>query len=319
MAQPSEKVKTLQGILTALLLIPLSYYIFTHKSDLAVIFEISWASATILVMLVVITSFFNAAQNAVLIRSFGTPLSNLESFGLSNISALINIVVPQGLTITKAVYLKQRYGVSYSRFSALFLGLLVVFISIGALLLTFTNTFAALQNLNVPWILWFGCVLGIGSSLLFAFSLPKHIFGKFGKAGVVLESFLDGWNQIRVNRVCLLKASLWQVMIFIGSGISLAIAYQSIGSKISIVVGISLAILISFSNLLSIIPGNLVIQEVIYGYLSYTLGLPFVHGVIVSALMRAVSLLVTLAMAPLSWYFLFFRHRIKVVFSPTKD
>ena len=60
-----------------------------------------------------------------------------------------------------------------------------------------------------------------------------------------------------------------------------------------------------------IIPGNFGIQEVICGYFLSLSGLSFVQGVAVSSLVRAVGLVITLALAPLSWYFLFFRERIK--------
>jgi uncharacterized membrane protein YbhN (UPF0104 family) len=307
LTEQQKSTRNWKAILTLLLLIPFGYYVFLNKSDFAVLLDVGTTNLVFLSILIILTSFFNAAQNAILIRSLGTPLSNLESFGLSNLSALVNIIIPQGLTITKAVYLKQRHAVPYSKFSALFLGLLVVFLFIGALLMALTNTVAALQGIEVPKILWLSSLIGVGSSLLFFFEIPKHRFGKLGKVGTLLASFSDGWSAIRSNRSCLLKACLWQLAIFISSGISLTMAYYSIGIKISPLLGISLAILISFSSLLSIIPNNLGIQEVVYGYLSYVSGLLFVQGVVISTLMRAVALLVTLAIAPLSWYFLLFR------------
>ena len=319
MTQQPKNTRKVKAILTAFLLIPFGYYVFLNKGDFAVLLGISGANFVFLFILIIMTSFFNASQNAVLIRSLGTPLSNLESFGLSNISALVNVIVPQGLTITKAVYLKQRYAVSYSRFSALFLGLLVVFFFVGALLMIIANTVATLQGIEIPKILWLGSVLGAGSSLLFFLDIPKYASGKLGKVSVLLGNFSDGWNEIRSNKVCLMKACLWQVAIFTSSGISLTIAYYSIGIKISPILGISLAVFISFSNLISIIPSNFGIQEVIYGYLSYMSGLLFIQGVVISALMRAVALLVTVVIVPFSWYFLLFRQRIKIHFpSQTK-
>ena len=307
-----KNARNLQAILTALVLIPFGYYVYLNKSDFEVLLEISGVNLAFLSTLIIVTSFFNAAQNAVLIRSLGTPFSDLESFGLSNISALVNFIIPQGLSITKAIYLKQRHAISYSRFSALFLGLLVVFLFIGALFMVLTNTVAALQGIEVPKILWLGSLLGVVPSLLFFFDIPKQAFGKLGKVGMLLGSFSDGWKEIRSNKTCLMKACLWQIAIFISSGIGVTVAYRSIGIKIDPFLGISLAVFISFSNLLAIIPGNFGIQEVVYGYLSYVSGLLFVQGVVISTLMRAIALFVTLAIAPFSWYFLFFRQRIKI-------
>jgi uncharacterized membrane protein YbhN (UPF0104 family) len=290
----------------------IGYYAYAHKSDFEALLKISKKDFFYLSTFIFFTSFFNAAQNAVLIRSLGVPFSNLESFGLSNLSALVNLIVPQGVTVTKAVYLKHRYAVSYSKFSALFLGLLVIFLLVGALLMALTNLIAMIQGIVVPVLLWLGPIVGVASSLLFLWDFPKKYSERLGKLGLLIENFSDGWKEIRSNRPYLIQACLWQIAIFVSSGIAVTLAYQSIGIGINPVLGTSLAVFISFSNLVAIIPGNFGIQETVYGYLTYLSGLAFVQGVVISALMRAVSLLITFLLAPFSWYFLFYRHGIKL-------
>lgn len=288
------------------------FYIYSNKSDFEVILNVNKSNLFYFSCFILLASFFNAAQNAVLVRSLGIPFSNLESFGLSNISALANLILPQGVTVTKAVYLKHRYAISYSKFSALFLGLLVVFLLVGSILMVMTNIIATIQGVEVPGILWVGSALGAASSLLFFFDFPKKHFEKFGKLGALFENFADGWSQIRSDKSCLIKACLWQIAIFISSGIAVTLAYRSIGIGINPLLGVSLAVFISFSNLVAIVPGNFGIQETVYGYLTYLTGLMFVQGVIISTLTRVVGLLITLLIAPFSWYFLFFRHGIKL-------
>ena len=307
-----KAVKIIQIFLIIVMFVLIGYYIYSNKSDFEVIFEINKTSFAHFLILMLITSFFNAAQNAVLIRSLGIPFSNLESFGLSNISALVNLILPQGITVTKAVYLKHRYAVPYSKFSALFLGVLVIFLLIGASLMALTNILAILRGIEVPGILWIGSVAGAASSLLFFFDFPKKYFGKFGKVGALIESFSDGWTELRLNRSCLIKACLWQIAIFISSGMGITLAYRSIGVDIDPTLGVSLSVFISFSNLVAIIPFNFGIQEVIYGYLTYLSGLMFFQGVVISTLMRVVGLSIPLLIAPFSWYFLFFRRGIKL-------
>jgi hypothetical protein len=85
-----------------------------------------------------------------------------------------------------------------------------------------------------------------------------------------------------------------------------------VGIEINPVLGISLAVFIAFSNLIAIVPGNFGIQETVYGYLTYLSGLMFVQGLVISMMMRAVGLLMIFMIAPISWYFLFFRYRIKL-------
>ena len=313
MTQQQKSIRNLRTFLTVLLFIFLGYYCYLHKDDFEVLLQLNKVDLVLFALFLILSSFFNAAQNAVLIRSLGVPFSDVESFGLSNISALTNLFVPQGVTLTKAVYLKHRHGVSYSKFSALFLGLLVIFLLIGALLMTVTNVLAMMEEIEVPAILWGGAFLGGATSLLFFFDVPKEHFRKLGKVGALVENFSDGWNRIRTNRACLLKASLWQIAIFMSSGIAVTYAYHSVGIDISPVLGISLAVFIAFSNLVAIIPGNFGIQETVYGYLTYLSGLLFVQGLVISMMIRAVGLAITLIIAPISWYFLFFRYKIKLL------
>ena len=307
-----KKIKVIQTLLVIIVLVSAGYYVYSHKKDFASLLEIDWLDFVALLVVIGLTSFFNASQNAVLIRSLGTPLSDLESFGLSNVSALVNFIVPQGITITKAVYLKQRYAVSYSKFTALFLGLLVIFLFVGSLLMAIANTTATILGILVPGILWIVCFLGCASSFLFFIDFPKKNFRSFGGLGKMLESFSEGWRLLRKDKSCLFKASLWQIAIFISSGIGITIAYHSINIDINPILGISLAVFISFSNLIVIIPGNFGIQESIFGYLSYLSGLLFVQGVVISTLMRTTSFIVTVVIAPFSWYFLIFRQKIKL-------
>lgn len=313
MTQQQKITRNLQAFLTILLFVFIGYYCYLNRDEFEVLFKLNKIDLVLFSIFMVTSSFFNAAQNAVLIRSLGVPFSDLESFGLSNISALTNLIVPQGVTLTKAVYLKHRHGVSYSKFSALFLGLLVIFLLIGALLMAITNTLAMTQGIEVPEILWGAAFLGGATTLLFFFDFPKDSFTKFGKVGTLIEQFSDGWNRIRTDKVCLIKACLWQIAIFMSSGIAVTYAYRSVGIHISPVLGISLAVFISFSNLIAIVPGNFGIQETIYGYLTYLSGLMFVQGLVISMMIRAIGLLITLVIAPISWYFLFFRYRIKLI------
>ncbi len=307
-----DKGTILRSVLTLAALIAIGYYAYWNRSQFGILARIKATDFIVLAVLVVAGSFFNAAQNAVLIRSLGVPFSNLESFGLSNVSAVVNIVVPQGVTLTKAVYLKQRHGVSYSKFSALFLGLLLVFLLTASLLMAITNTAAGLQGIQVPVILWVACAVGAASGLLFALDVPKQFLGRVGKLGKLLEEFSEGWHELRSRWRALLKASLWQVVIFVTSGLSVTMAYRSVGIYINPLLGVSLAVFLALSNLVMIIPGNFGIQEVVYGYLSYISGLLFVQGVVISTLMRAIVLMMILLVAPFSWYLLFFLHKIRV-------
>ena len=141
---------------------------------------------------------------------------------------------------------------------------------------------------------------------------PKGSLPKLGIIGALRSNYSNGWKSLRTNRSCLLNACIWQFIIFVSAGIWVSTAYYSLGIKINPLLGISLSVLISFTNILVIVPGNLGIQEAVYGYLTYLTGMSFAQGVVVSALVRVVLLLMTLLLTPVSWYYLFYKQNINL-------
>lgn len=306
-----KAIQTLQATLTIVMLALIGFYISINKSNFEILRGISLTDIFILAFLYLFNVYFSASQNARLIQSLGIPLSNLESFGLSNVSALVGLVVPQGLTLTKAIYLKQRYALPYSKSPAWFLALLVVFLFIGSCIMAITNTLASLQGIKVPFILWIATIGGAMSTILFFFDIPQIISEKSGRFGRLMNNFSSGWKELRSNKANLVKVCIWQIAIYLCSGIQIAIAYRSLGMDINPLIGISLSVFIFFSTVVTVIPGNLGFQEALYGYFSYLSGLTFVQGVIAGALLRAVGLALTLILGSISWYFLFLQRGIK--------
>lgn len=297
--------------MTSILLFAL-YYSYINLDSFYILFKVDYRAFFVMLASALFFLYASAVQNAILIHAFGAPISNFESFGLTNVSSFFNLFLPQGATLTKAVYLKQRYGVPYSKSPALFLGLLIVFLIIGAVILFITNLSVLLMGDHVPIMFWVITFCALASGLLFGVEFPKESILRFGRIGALMSNFSDGWKSLRMNRSCLAKASAWQVVIFLSSGIWVATAYYSLGIKINPLLGVSISLFASFMNLLVIIPGNFGVQEIMYGYFTILSGMLFSQGVVVSVLIRGVGLLVTLVLAPISWYFLFYRQGIRI-------
>lgn len=308
----SKLAKIAQGAFIVGLLVMTTYYINANFDSLKDLLNIDLKPFSVMLIFTVISIYAGAAQNAVLFRALGAPVGNIESFGLSNVGALLSLFVPQGATLTKAVYLKQRYGMPYSKAPALFLGLFVIFLLVGAAIMLVTNIGATLMGISVPLILWIGTFVGCASGFIFLIDIPKESLSRFGKVGGILSNFLDGWRLLRTNRSCLVKAAFWQVLIFISSGVWVSVAYQSLGININLLLGVSLSVFMAFANLVVIVPGNLGVQEAFYGYFSFLFGMLFSQGIVVSALIRSVGLLTTLMLSPVSWYLLFYRRGIRL-------
>lgn len=297
--------------MTSVLLFAL-YYSYINLDSFYILFKVDYRAFFVMLASTLFFLYASAVQNAILIRAFGVPISNWESFGLTNVSSFFSLFLPQGAILTKAVYLKQRYGVPYSKSPAVFLGLLVVFLVIGAGILFITNLSVLLMGNRVPIVFWAITFCATASGLLFWIEFPKGSILRFRKIGKLISNFSEGWKSLIMNRSCLIKTSAWQMAIFLSSGVLVTTAYYSLGIKINPMLGISISLFASFANLVVVIPGNIGVQEIVYGYFTVLSGVLFSQGIAVSVLIRGVGLLLTLVLAPISWYLLFYRKGIRI-------
>lgn len=308
----SRLIKFIRGIITIGILLYGVHYVYSNLKSFRFLLEIDWIMIVIMVAFILINIFASASENAVLFQALGAPIGSIESFGLTNVSSFFGLIFPHGGTITKALYLKQIYKIPYSKTPALFLGLLVIFLLIGSGVILITNFATLLMGGTVPFVFWAAVCCASASGILFMVDFPKGSLPRLGKIGMLISNISDGWNSLRTNRSCLIKACIWQFIQFVSAGIWISTAYYSLGMKINPLLGTSLSVLISFTNILTIVPGNLGIQEAAYGYFTFLTGMPFAQGVVVSALVRVVLLLMTLLMTPISWYYLFYKQNVSL-------
>ncbi len=308
----SPVIKLIRGAATVGILLYGAYYVYSNREAFRVLQAVNPKFIAIMVVFILINIYASASENAVLFQALGAPIGSIESFGLTNVSAFFNLVLPQGGTIAKAVYLKQRYSIPYSKTPALFLGLLVIYLLIGSGIILIISLITLFMGQAVPFILWIAVGCASLSGIFLMIDFPKGSLSGLGRIGVWISNYSDGWKSLRTNKPCLINACIWQLTIFLSSGVWVTMAYYSLGLKISLLLGMGLSILNSFTNILVIIPGNFGIQEAVFGYFTYSTGVLFAQGVVVSALVRIVLLLITLLLAPFSWYRLFYRHNISL-------
>ncbi len=312
MKYDSKIARYIRGIATISIVIYGTYYIYSNLDSFRVLLEINWNYITIMIIFSLFSGFASSSENAVLFQALGASIGYVESYGLSNVCAFFSLVLPQGGTLAKVVYLKQKYKIPFSRTLALFLSLLVITLLLGAGVMLITNLITMLIGGTVPFILWIATLTASASGLLFLFDFPQDSLAKLGKVGALLSNFSSGWKSLRTNKSCLIKACVWQLVTFISSGIMISAAYYSLGIKINPFLGISLAVLISIANIFIIVPGNIGILEFTYGYFTYLSGLLFFQGVVISTLLRVIGLLTMILLAPFSWYYLFYKQNIKI-------
>jgi uncharacterized membrane protein YbhN (UPF0104 family) len=287
-------------------------YAYLNRKDLAIIFTVQWVDVAKLLGLALLYEIVSSARYINLYRALGAELGIGESLGLSKVANALNMILPAQIGgVARAVYLKRKYALPYSQTPVIFLGSLVMSLSVGASIVILFDVIHTLVGRSVPFILWIG---GAASASIFALwvTIPECITSRLGRIGNLLSLFSDGLERLRANRQTLFRAIFYQILLFSIGGAQVAVAYKSMGLQVDLLTGMAIIAFKSFLSLINLTPGNLGIRESVFGYLSELSGLSFAQGVAASVLIRAVGLVITYSIAPIAWYLLFFRQNISI-------
>ncbi len=309
----ATSIKVIRYLITGIVFFLAGWYIYQNYEELKALVLINGWAVLALVCAGILRRFVDSARFAALYKALGAHIGLMENFGLSQVAATLNLLLPaQAGVVARAVYMKRQYALPLSQTPSILLGIFVFSLFIGACIMALSNSIIAFMGNSVPLILWLYVVVAGASVVLFWISIPEQLTSRLGRIGNMLRLFSDGWKSLRSNKRCLIETGIYQILTFIGSGLIITIAYYSLGVDINPLLGISIAVFIALSNTISITPGNFGIQEAVIGYLSQLSGILFVEGIAAATLIRVAGLVITFGIAPIAWYMLFFRQNIQI-------
>ncbi len=296
----------LQWALLAIVVSSIVYHFYIHRYELANLRNVGVPSLFLLGAFIVVFNYLSAIRFSIACQLVGAKMSSLESFALSIVGTMVNFLLPgQAGAFLKAAYLKQLYGVPYSKVPAILLGNIVTTIFIGGLLMLCANFFALFRNTNISPILWLISALAFGSILLFWIHLPVHKLPVHSKRlQELLELLLSAWKSFSENRTKLAYICILQTFLYLVSGACILIAFRSLGITIGITFAVILMAATSLLSLVNLVPGNLGINEAIIAYFSTLFGINFTYGLTAAVIMRASSFLLIVFFTPMCWGFL---------------
>ncbi len=303
--------KFLRLALTLLILTLIAGFITSNWKDFSKVFEIGWLNFLALVFALILIFISSSARFTCIYRAIGAPIGYIESFGLFMASGVLNFILPaQSGTAARAVYLKDRYQIPYSQAPSIILGGLVITFFVGGFLLLLISLFYMLIGQPPPSFLWIiGALFTLSVTLLWV-RIPKRLTKKLGRIGNMLDLFFEGIRLFRSHRKAFVEAIFWQGAEFLSSGAAFLVAFNSLGEgKFDLLAGVSFAVFSSLLNTVFITPGNIGVLEAAVGFISQIYDFSFISGVTATALVHGGGYLVYFILAPISWYFLFFRKR----------
>jgi uncharacterized membrane protein YbhN (UPF0104 family) len=276
----------------------MGWYLITHPFLLSALSEVSSLQVIYLILFRVLLLGMNGLFLREFAQKFGMRLKVREWFGLSVVTAMGNYITPiSGGTVFRAVYLKKRHRFPYAQFATLLAAnYLVIFWVHGivGVMITLYLT-ASLQAAWIPVAL-FGALAGTVSLLVM---LPTVRLPWENRVGRTINRSLAGWTIVKQDKGLVAKLVAYTVINLLLTGASFWVAYWAIGHAISFAAALVTSLLLAFSILINITPGNLGLQEAIISASSGLLGSNAGLGLVVALLIRAATLIVVFVLGPL--------------------
>lgn len=257
--------------------------------------------------------FFTAAIDKTLMKALEVQLSWFDIITVTFVNAFLNCIMPFGSAyFIKAKYLKDKSGLSYTKFIALTMG--VTFINFYVVILT---TMAVLLMSGIEREILFQAefMLGLGTLLsVLAFWLCYRINGAIVERlpfKRYLKQIVEGLYELSKKKNII---SICAVLFLMGTlVISLRFMMISLfmGERISYAEAVFNQCAYSMSSLITILPGNIGINEIFVGIANRFLNSNFNTGVAITMVNRMIYYSFCFLAGIISWAVMRIKSKLK--------
>ena len=241
--------------------------------------------------------------HVVLVRLAEHPVGFWPWLRLFVIGRFLNLFVPQAGNVYRAVELKRRFEVGYTRFVAAFVNApwiaMVLNFAFGALVLGLIEPTALVAG--VP--LWLAlAVAALAAALgpwLVALLLP--LVPRRYRFAAWLHAQLEDMLRVTLASLrdpgYLARVLAWTLAAFVQAVAMLWLTFVALGAPVGLAEAVAFYVLLQLATYVAITPGNLGVQELAFAALAGGLGASAVDGVLVSALTRVTGVVALVALA----------------------
>ena len=251
--------------------------------------EISLKTIVLLSVFFLLTQIAEGYMLKIIVEVFDIKLKILEWFGLSSLRAFGNYLPLNAGVVSNSVYLKYQKGLPITKFMSFIIGQTIIMILTYGILGIIILFIRYAMNYD------FNLIMFITSSVFVLFgivviTLPKHKINSTNRILGWIKSVNNGWDLIKAQKILVFKIIIFQTIILIINSLRYITVFNEMGYKIDILAIIILTIMISVIRFTSVLPGNLGVNEAISGGAMKTFGLMFTSGVLVTIVIRIISM-----------------------------
>ncbi|MFA6098189.1 MAG: lysylphosphatidylglycerol synthase transmembrane domain-containing protein [Patescibacteria group bacterium] len=294
--------KTISFIVLALAIIFTFVFLRGHFSDLKVLTRISLWGASVLGILIIITTVLNGLRIKYTLEPLHINLPAKEWLSISVTNSFWNYLPFQGGLISRGIYLKQKYQLNYIDFISITAATyLITFLSLS--LSGIILAMLALKNVETAiWPVILYSLLAIFSLLILLFT-RNGVLHKFIRLKKVLE-IEAGLKLVLTNSKLVWSLIILDLLFIISYAVRLYLAAYFLGYNINILYFFAIAPIGILAIYTAITPGGLIIREALIGLLASALLVNVSEVVIASILDRAVLIIIIFSLGLICNYYL---------------
>lgn len=241
--------------------------------------------------------------HVVLVRFAERPVGFWPWLRLFVLGRFLNLFVPQGGNVYRAVELHRRYGVGYARFVAAFVNApwlaMVLNLALGALAVGLLQPAAALAGWPL-WALLAAATVATALAPLVAVAVLPLVPRRWRPLAWLHERLADmvraTLDSLR-DRGYLARVFAWTLVSFVQASAMLWFGFAALGSEVGVAEAVAFYVLLQLATYFPVTPGNVGVQELAFGALAAGFGAAAVDGVVVSGLVRVTGVVALLLAA----------------------
>jgi len=279
-------------------------YILFRRESFANLQITRWELVPVLAGLHLAFLAVNGLSVKVSLEIFSMPLKPREWFSIAVVTTLGSYVASgAGGMALRAAILKRKFALSYTQFASLLTASYLLNFMLAAVLgLGVCAAYYAEVGFWRWGLLEFFAGIGV-SALLITIFRPSFSFAT-KRVRELVSGIYEGWDTLYSHPWVLGKVGLLLLANFLLQTMMVVVGFALFAIPLPLLPASLIAVLLSFSILLSLTPANLGIQEGIGAFLSHLVGFGFHQGLAVMVVLRIVSMLTTFAVGPFCSYFL---------------
>ena len=279
-------------IATLAVIAVIAYYLYANSGKFLPLLNVSIASVAILALFSAVFPVLNGLINVHMFRALGARLSHREAILLAASASLANQLPVPGGVVAKGVYLKYKYDMSYSKYFSATLAFFVCALSVNGLIAeAVLLKWALLDRAAVSPLLL--TIFGVMAASAAVFWLPvRRIRGPQRFQGW-MDQAGKGWVLISRNPALLFRLLALQASLMLVFALKYWMAFRMLSQPITPGQVLLLSSASILTQLVSLAPGGLGVQEAIVGGIASVLGFDLTVSLAAVELDRVVQTSVT--------------------------